>query len=69
MPNEIKIIFSSVVIVILFGIVSSFVIKNKTVATAEETAGSFACSVDTYQCPDGTYVGRVAPYCHFAECP
>lgn len=27
------------------------------------------CTTDAKQCPDGTYVGRVAPSCEFAPCP
>lgn len=28
-----------------------------------------ACTMDAKQCPDGSYVGRVAPDCSFAPCP
>jgi hypothetical protein len=28
-----------------------------------------ACTMDAKECPDGTYVGRVAPNCEFAPCP
>ena len=28
-----------------------------------------ACTMDAMQCPDGSYVGRVAPSCDFAPCP
>lgn len=28
-----------------------------------------ACTMDAKQCPDGSYVGRVSPFCEFAECP
>ncbi len=27
------------------------------------------CTADVKRCLDGTYVGRVAPYCTFAPCP
>ena len=27
------------------------------------------CAADVKQCPDGSYVGRVAPSCSFASCP
>ena len=27
------------------------------------------CTMDVIQCPDGSYVGRVAPRCLFAPCP
>lgn len=29
----------------------------------------FACTMDAKECPDGTYVSRVAPKCEFASCP
>lgn len=28
-----------------------------------------ACPSDARQCPDGSYVGRVAPTCQFSTCP
>ncbi len=28
-----------------------------------------ACTADAMMCPDGSYVGRVAPDCNFAMCP
>jgi hypothetical protein len=28
-----------------------------------------ACTMDAKECPDGSYVGRVAPSCAFAPCP
>lgn len=28
-----------------------------------------ACTMDVQQCPDGSFVGRVAPSCDFAPCP
>jgi hypothetical protein len=27
------------------------------------------CPMDARQCPDGSYVGRQAPDCRFADCP
>lgn len=27
------------------------------------------CAMDVKRCPDGSYVGRVAPSCSFAPCP
>ena len=27
------------------------------------------CTADVKQCPDGSYVGRIAPACSFAPCP
>lgn len=28
-----------------------------------------ACTMDAKACPDGSYVGRIAPNCEFAPCP
>jgi hypothetical protein len=28
-----------------------------------------ACTLDAKLCPDGSYVGRIAPNCEFAPCP
>jgi len=30
---------------------------------------SVRCTADVKQCPDGSYVGRIAPACSFAPCP
>jgi hypothetical protein len=27
------------------------------------------CTQDVYQCPDGSYVGRIPPTCEYADCP
>lgn len=28
-----------------------------------------ACTMDAKECPDGSFVGRVAPRCNWAPCP
>lgn len=33
------------------------------------TEDPIMCPADVMQCPDGTYVGRMAPSCGFAPCP
>lgn len=40
--------------------------KYKVESGGEE---NMACTMDAKMCPDGSYVGRVAPNCEFAECP
>jgi hypothetical protein len=35
----------------------------------EEENGGVYCTMDAKLCPDGSYVGRVAPNCDFAPCP
>jgi len=37
-------------------------------ATCETDQRTF-CPQDVYQCPDGSYVGRLPPTCEFAPCP
>lgn len=37
-------------------------------ANKPDTEGT-ACTMDAKACPDGSYVGRVAPNCEFAACP
>jgi len=36
---------------------------------SEESLAPVACTMDAKMCPDGSYVGRVAPDCAFAQCP
>lgn len=31
--------------------------------------GGIACTMDAKACPDGSFVGRVAPACEFSPCP
>jgi len=34
-----------------------------------EDGDQVVCTADAKECPDGSYVGRVAPDCEFAQCP
>lgn len=38
-------------------------------ASYKHGLGGAACTMDAKLCSDGSYVGRVAPDCKFAECP
>lgn len=38
-------------------------------APTEDIEEPVACTMDAMMCPDGSYVGRVAPNCEFAPCP
>lgn len=56
------------------GAVTSAVLAAQTcifdfASPAQETPGAVVCTMDAKQCPDGSYVGRVAPNCDFAPCP
>jgi hypothetical protein len=53
--------------VLALGLLSSYLLKTFT--PKEKVNGSWACTADAMICPDGTGVGRVPPYCHFAPCP
>ena len=35
----------------------------------ENEAGDIFCTMDAMECPDGSFVGRLAPDCEFASCP
>jgi hypothetical protein len=50
-----------VVLIIASGVRYFLDDKNKT----EDRA----CTMEAKLCPDGSYVGRIAPNCEFAECP
>lgn len=62
MKNVSKIIFYLVSIVIVLSI--GFVLSKENKKTEEMVA----CTQDAMQCPDGSYVGRMAPSCEFAAC-
>lgn len=34
-----------------------------------DSLGKVVCTADAMECPDGSFVGRVAPECRFAPCP
>lgn len=38
-------------------------------ATVTGDSGEVMCTMDALECPDGSFVGRVAPDCSFAACP
>ncbi len=52
-------------------ILITIIIFGKPYSSTIDPDGSevVACTMDAKQCPDGSYVGRVAPFCQFAECP
>lgn len=54
----------ALIILLILGIV--YVSTTKSIMTEPEPV---MCTMDAKQCPDGSYVGRVAPSCEFAACP
>ena len=76
MNRRIKYIFLTLIILLLFSLLSSFYFnKNNSIATPIPTGSKsinkdiVRCTMDVKCCPDGTCVGRVAPSCSFAPCP
>lgn len=53
-----------IVLIILLGLAGSWV-SLRFIISKEPVA----CTTDAKLCPDGSYVGRIAPDCEFAECP
>ncbi len=37
--------------------------------TSETDGEAVFCTMDAMECPDGSFVGRIAPNCEFAACP
>jgi hypothetical protein len=61
MKRETDIIIVGTACVILFGLLSSFLIEKRPAEVAEVRLGTWACAADTLVCPDGTSVSRVPP--------
>lgn len=79
MKTEARFILIGTFAILLFGLLSSALLRSNasTSFLVEKTSpsekvrqdDSLACTMDAKICPDGTFVGRVAPYCQFAACP
>lgn len=71
MRTEANIILTGAGFIILFGMLSSFILSgaSKKSEIAQAYNASWACTTDTEICPDGSTVGRIPPYCQFAACP
>ena len=56
-------------------LITLYLKSHKTIPSSEELPlkkpidKNIVCTMDVKQCPDGSYVGRVAPSCSFAPCP
>lgn len=77
MNKWVKYIFLTLIILLIFSLLSSFYFKisSNSVSTPIPTGSKsinkdiVGCTMDVKCCPDGTCVGRVAPSCSFAPCP
>lgn len=58
-------VFIGSLMFLLILIAAYFVFYGKKPASEEP----IFCTADAKQCPDGSFVGRVAPTCEFAPCP
>jgi len=55
-----------IILIILAGLTGAWLGLKFLIKGDEEP---MVCPMDTKQCPDGSYVGRVPPKCDFAPCP
>ncbi len=55
-----------VIVGILFGTLVWLIFAEHHIMRKSVDAG---CTQEARMCPDGSSVGRIAPYCEFAECP
>lgn len=62
--KKIIIPLSILIVVIIFAIAGYLDYQNKL-----NNQKPVACTMDAKACPDGSYVGRIAPNCEFALCP
>jgi hypothetical protein len=62
-----------IVLILALVIITSYLVfwrdNNSAVNPGEVEGEQTYCTQDAKLCPDGSYVGRVAPTCEFAECP
>lgn len=68
MKDDTNIVVIGTLFILLFGMLSNVVITHQSSAVVETAQGSWACTTDVNMCPDGSYVGRVPPYCQFSLC-
>lgn len=55
-----------VLLLLIFG--GGVVLLNRQTSPPKEEEDKVFCTQDVKECPDGSYVGRVAPKCEFTEC-
>ena len=67
MNNTLILIF--IVIVFIFGGLLYIYNPEPVEYTNPAEIEPVACTMDAKLCPDGSYVGRVAPDCEFEACP
>ena len=65
--NTNYVIYGLVAIAVVAGLLPLF--TKEAVAPVVDDSDTVLCTADAMVCPDGSFVGRVAPNCNFAACP
>jgi hypothetical protein len=60
--------FVTILVIALVVLAAYFIFWQDNEVDGENNEQVF-CTMDAKLCPDGSYVGRVAPSCEFAACP
>lgn len=60
-------IYALVAIAVIAGLLHLF--TKEAVAPVVDEGDTVMCAADVRECPDGSFVERVAPSCDFAACP
>ena len=61
--------FFYVLVIGLIILVAPIVIGAYWLGKQATTPQPVACTMDAKECPDGSYVSRIPPFCEFAKCP
>jgi len=73
MKTNLVILIIALVAIVMVGGIYLYTQEPTTLEEGNEIGNGneepVACQADAMQCPDGSYVSRVAPSCEFAECP
>jgi len=72
MSNNLKCASIILIALLIIVLLAAFYLKNTGVTQFPKEPPSeniVRCPADVKKCPNGSYVGRVAPSCSFAPCP
>ena len=59
----------SLIILIILALLAVVWLGIKSIINEPQEEEPVVCTMDVKECPDGSYVSRVAPKCDFAPCP
>lgn len=69
MDNKVFILIFVAAVFIVGGVLYVYNPEPVEYGDIPQEDGQVVCTLDALLCPDGSYVGRVPPYCQFAACP